>query len=61
MRPTPGSHLVSSGQRKSRSPPDATSRKQDGFFSFEATALTSLFLAIPSETEIFRLWPMALR
>jgi hypothetical protein len=40
---------------------DATSRKQDGFFSFEATAFTSLLLAIPSETEIFRLWPMAVR
>jgi hypothetical protein len=52
--------LVSSGRRKSRSPPEATSRRQDGFLNFEATALTSLLLAIPSETEIFRLWPMAL-
>ncbi len=53
--PTPGSHLFSSGKRNSRSRPSWISMKQDGLLSLLATALTSLFRAIPSDTEIFRL------
>ena len=59
--PMPGSHLLGKGWRNAASPPAGTSLKAAGLFSFDATALTSLLLAMPSLTMILSRCPMALR
>ena len=49
----PGNHLFGSGCKNSRSLPGWISLNAAGFVSFEATALMSLLVAMPSLTVIF--------